>query len=114
MVPAVSTLRGRMGTGRDHWDSRTVGRDPGGVWRNQTADQVDLCRILKGRRDSTHLLPGGWRKREMMAKEGVQKLGLHRPLRAVLAGAAPDRRDACASGGRGPGVCACACARVCV
>lgn len=54
-----------MGSGRDLWDSMDGGTlGPGGVQRDQAADQVDLCGVSEGWRDSG-LSPSQW-----LAEEG--------------------------------------------
>ena len=115
--PQTSTPQGRMGSGHDHWDSMDGGTlGPGGVQRDQAADQVGLCGSLKDGVTQACLLPSGWQKREAMARGGVQKLGLHRPLPGCL-GWCCSRQTGCVSSGAGAWrvrVCACACARVCV
>lgn len=69
---------------------------------------------LRGGVTQACLLPSGWQKREAMARGGVQKLGLHRPLPGCL-GWSCSRQTGCVSSGAGAWrVRVCVCQSMCV
>ena len=113
--PQTGTPQGRMASGRDHWDSRTVGCwGRAGCRGTRLLTRWTCVGSLKGGVTQARLLSAGWRKREAMARGGVQKLGLHRPLPGCL-GWSCSRQTGCVSSGAGAWrVRVCMCQSMCV